>query len=232
LPAPQRNPAGDGTRDHASLAFLALLVGNLALAAGPFLVRNAGVGPTAAGFWRLALAIPFLIVIARMGGAPLRVPRRAALIGIVLAAFFFATDLAALAGLLYTGYLILVERVRGEVAPLPLLVLASAFGAVMLLPLAVGLGERLVPADWTALLALALCSQVVGQGLLVYALGHVPPLVVGIAMLTQPALSAFLGWRFYGETLTLLDWLGAALIVAALVLVRLRARPAGATLSP
>lgn len=305
MPAPSRNPARAGTRDHSSLAFIALLVGNIALAAGPFLVRNAGVGPTAAGFWRLALAIPFLVVIARMSGQPLRVPRRAALIGIALAAFFFATDLAAwhagilltklgnatlfgnlssflfaawglwlvrrwpslvqsvalaaaaagcallmwgsaelsaahlrgdllaaLAGLLYTGYLILVERVRGELAPLPLLILASAFGAVMLLPLAVGLGERLVPDNWTALVALALCSQVVGQGLLVYALGHVPPLVVGIAMLTQPALSAFLGWRFYGETLTLLDWLGAALIVAALVLVRLRARPAEATLSP
>ena len=37
-----------------SLAFIALLVGNLALACGPFLVRNSGVGPVAAGFWRLA----------------------------------------------------------------------------------------------------------------------------------------------------------------------------------
>ena len=74
-----------------------------------------------------------------------------------------------------------------------------------------------------------MCSQVVGQGLLVYALGHVPPLVVGIAMLTQPALSALLGWLYYGESLTPLDWVGAAAIVLALVLValaQLRARQA------
>ena len=75
-------------------------------------------------------------------------------------------------------------------------------------------GETVVPADWTGLFALALCSQVAGQGLLVYALGHVPPLVVGIAMLTQPALSALLGWLYYGEAFTPLDWAGAAAIVA------------------
>ena len=111
-----------------------------------------------------------------------------------------------LAGLLYTGYLILVERTRGELQPLPLLFLASLFGALFLLPAALAAGEQIIPADWTGLFALALCSQVIGQGLLVYALGHVPPLVVGIAMLTQPALSALLGWIYYGEALTPRDW--------------------------
>ena len=43
-------------------------------------------------------------------------------------------------------------------------------------------------------------------------------------MLTQPALSAFLGWAYYGESFTPLDWTGAATIVIALILVRLRER--------
>ncbi len=108
---------------------------------------------------------------------------------------------------------------------MPLLFLASLFGAAMLLPAAIAAGETLVPADWSALFALALCSQVVGQGLLVYALGHIPPLIVGIAMLSQPALSAVLGWLYYDEAFTALDWAGAAAIVVALILVRLRAAP-------
>ena len=284
-------------------AFLALLVGNLALAGGPFLVRHSGGGPVAAGFWRLALALPFLVVIAWIVRRPVRLPRRALLAAIALAALFFAADLAAwhagilltklgnatlfgnlssflfaawglwlvrrwpsviqgtalalaaigcallmvgsaelsaahlrgdllsaFAGLLYTGYLILVERTRGQLQPLPLLFLASLFGAAILLPAAAAAGEVLVPADWSGLFALALCSQVIGQGLLVYALGHVPPLVVGVAMLTQPALSALLGYVYYGEQLTPLDWIGAALIVAALVLVRLRQSARQATL--
>jgi drug/metabolite transporter (DMT)-like permease len=130
--------------------------------------------------------------------------------------------LSALAGLLYTGYLILVERTRGTVAPMPLLFLASLFAAIFLLPAAFAAGEQFIPADWSALFALALCSQVAGQGLLVYALGHLPPLVVGVAMLTQPALSAMLGFLYYDEAFTMLDWSGAAAIVTALILVRLR----------
>ena len=286
-------------------AFVALLIGNVALATGPFLVRHAGVGPISAGFWRMALALPFLFLIAMMVRQPVRWPRAALVGGIAIAAFFFAADLAAwhagilltklgnatlfgklssflfaawglwlvrkwpswmqgsalalaalgcallmvssaelsaahlrgdllaaLAGLLYTGYLIFVERTRTELSPLPLLFFASLFGAGMLLPAAALAGERLIPADWTALFALALCSQVIGQGLLVYALGHVPPLIVGIAMLTQPALSALLGWLYYRELLTPLDWVGATLIVAALILVRLRERPSRPILQP
>ena len=126
------------------------------------------------------------------------------------------------AGLLYTGYLISVERARGTFAPVPLLFFASLFGAAMLLPASLALGEQVAPDDWTFVIILALSSQVLGQGLLVYALGHVQPLIVGLALLTQPAISALVGWFAYREALTPLDWVGAIAIGVALVLVRLR----------
>ena len=69
--------------------------------------------------------------------------------------------------------------------------------------------------------------QVVGQGFLVYALGQVPPLVVGLALLTQPAVSAAIGWVAYGEAMTSRDFLGAFAIGAALVLVRLQGGASG-----
>ena len=132
--------------------------------------------------------------------------------------------LALFAGLLYAGYLIAVQRARDSLAPLPLLFLSSAFGAAMLLPVALAFGEQVIPHDWTFVIILALSSQVIGQGLLVYAIGALSPLVVGLTLLTQPAISALVGWVGYGETLSPLDWLGAAAIAAALVLVRLPAR--------
>ena len=49
-------------------------------------------------------------------------------------------------------------------------------------------------------------------------------LVVGLTLLTQPAISALVGWLAYGETLKPIDWFGAAAIAAALVLVRLPER--------
>lgn len=282
---------------HHPLAFPALLIGSSALALGPWLVRLAGVGPVAAGFWRLFLALPFLFVIARLAGQPVHWPGRLLGMIIAFAGLFFAADLAAwhvgihmtklgnatlfgnvasfafaawglwlvrswpspvqaaslvlaavgaallmsssaelslrnlqgdmlalFAGLLYAGYLISVERAREKLAPLPLLFLASAFGAAMLLPFSLALGETVVPADWTFIVVLAISSQVIGQGLLVYAIGALPPLVVGLALLTQPAISALIGWLAYGETLQPLDWVGAAAIAAALVLVRLPQR--------
>jgi drug/metabolite transporter (DMT)-like permease len=272
-----------------------VLVGNVALAFGPWLVRMADTGPVAAGFWRLSLAVPFLWLLARLAGQPVRWPGRKLAIALFAAAAFFALDLAAwhagirltklgnatlfgnfasfafaayglwmarkwpsrlqalalllaaagvgalmagsaelsarhvrgdmlclAAGLLYTGYLIIVERSRGRLRPLPLLCMASLFGAVILLPLSLALGERVIPGDWLPLFVLAFSSQILGQGLLVYAIGHVPPLIVGLAFLTQPAISALIGWLAYGETLTTLDWAGAIAVGIALVLVRLR----------
>ena len=91
----------------------------------------------------------------------------------------------------------------------------------MLLPVSVLLGEKIIPDNWTFAIILAISSQVIGQGLLVYAIGALPPLVVGLTLLTQPAISALIGWLVYGETLSPVDWVGAAAIAAALVLVRL-----------
>jgi drug/metabolite transporter (DMT)-like permease len=287
-------------RPHARphpLAFPALLLGNAALAFGPWLVRLADTGAVATGFWRLALALPFLWFLARASGQNPRWPKRGMLIILAFAAIFYSLDLAAwnagirmtklgnatlfgnsgsfvfaiyglvlaarlpsarqtgalalavvgavllmsssyelspknlggdlltlFAGLLYGGYLILVERARTRLKPLPLLLLVTAFSTPILLAISVGFGEAIWPHDWTPLIVFALSSQVVGQGLLVYSIGVFPPLVVGLALLTQPAISAAIGWLVYGETLSAMDWVGAVAIAAALVFVRLPER--------
>ena len=53
------------------LPLAALLAGNVALAMGPWFVRLADTGPVSAGFWRVALALPFLALLARMHRQPL-----------------------------------------------------------------------------------------------------------------------------------------------------------------
>jgi len=68
--------------------------------------------------------------------------------------------------------------------------------------------------------------------LLVYSIGTLPPLVVGLALLTQPAISAAVGWLVYRETLSATDLLGALAIAAALVLVRLPDRGLRASSEP
>ena len=127
------------------------------------------------------------------------------------------------AALLYTGYLITVDRVRDTVAALPLLALATLAGAIVLLPIALA-GGNVWPTDWTPLLLLAFGSQVFGQGLVVYAVGHLRPLVVGLTLLIQPAISAVIGALRFGEIPGTTEIVGAALVVAALIMVRLPER--------
>jgi drug/metabolite transporter (DMT)-like permease len=287
------------------LAFPALLLGNVALAFGPWLVRLADVGPVAVGFWRLFLALPFLWFVARLAGQDVHWPTRKLVMIIAAGAFFYALDLAAwnagirltklgnatlfgnsgsfvfavyglilakrapslkqggalllalggaallmsgsyelspkhftgdlltlVAGLFYGGYLIFVERARISLKPMPLLFLSTTFSFPILLFISFGLGERFWPHDWTPLLLFALSSQVLGQGLLVYSIGTLPPLVVGLGLLSQPAISAAIGWIVYRETLSPTDFIGAIAIAAALVLVRMPDRGLRAAAEP
>jgi len=277
-------------------AFLALLGGNVALAFGALFVRLADdIGPNASAFWRLALALPVLLLLARREGGGW--PSRRNLSIAVGAGLFFAFDLAAwhlgilqtkvanatlfgnaaslllvvwsiilaralprgwqalaillafagsillmgqsyelspaylvgdllslLAGALYTGYVLLMQRVRGAIGPWSALSIAAATGLPILFITSSALGEVFVPTNWTPLIALALSSQIVGQGLLIWALPRFSPLVIGLTLLVQPAVAALAGWIGFGETLTAIDVVGGVMVGAALVLIRLPSR--------
>lgn len=287
--------------------FLALLAGNAALASGPLFVRLSDVGPVAAGFWRLALALPVLAMLAwreargrrpgdvtggaiwlaaaaglffgadiaswhlgilqtKMANATLfgnsaslilplvtlaaawRWPHRAEAAALILAAigaFLLMREsgqqgqaqltgdlLCLLAGILYAGYMLAMQRARRTISAWPALTAATAAGLFPLLAVALLLGERLMPGDWTPLLLLALTSQIIGQGLLIYALRHFSALVIGLTLLTQPAVSALIGWLVYRESLSAMEALGGALIAIALVIIRLPQAPSGQRAAP
>lgn len=134
-----------------------------------------------------------------------------------------AGDLFCLAaGLSYAVYLLTLQDARKGIGAWSLLVWVSLFACPILLALAVMLGEPVLPgaAGWGPLVALAVSSQLVGQGLLVFALRHFPPLVIGLALLTQPAIAALYGYGVFGEVLGAWDVLGMVLLGSALVAAR------------
>lgn len=136
--------------------------------------------------------------------------------------------LCIFAGVCYTLYFIGMSRARETMAPLPALTLSTLAGIIPLLIFALVLGEKVMPDNWTALIGLALFSQVLGQGLMIYALGQLSPLVVGLGLLMQPVVAAAIGWQVYGERLGATDMIGVVLVAIALVLVRQPAKPAQA----
>lgn len=135
--------------------------------------------------------------------------------------------LCLFAGTAYTVYLVGIERARGGLPQWHVLTLSTAASCLPLLALSWQLGETLWPQDWRPLIVLALCSQLIGQGLLVLSLGRLPPLLIGVAFLIQPFIAALLGWFSFGERLAPADWIGGVLVGLALVLMRQpdRAKP-------
>lgn len=287
------------------LAFAALILGNISLSFGPWLVRLADVGPVAAGFWRLMIALPLLLLLTRLVRAPIPALPRGLWLMLAAGGLFFAADLGSwhagilhtrlanatlfgnvasfifaiygfviarerphpaqvmalalailgvtlmmgrsyalsshylvgdilciAAGLFYFGYLVAIDRMRGRLHPLSTLSLATMFGVMPMLIFAWRLGEPILPGNWTPLILLAIGSQVIGQGLLVYAIGHLAPVIIGLGLLTQPAIAATIGWAAYGERLGPLDMLGMVMIGAAMILVRQPARNTAAEITP
>lgn len=161
------------------------------------------------------------LLLAALGGA-LLLGRSASLSSTHLAGDLFCL----LAGVLYAVYFIFMARARERLAPVPALALSSLATIPPLLLLSLALGEQVIPGNWWPLIALAVISQLIGQGCMIYALGHLTPLVVGIALLIQPAVAAGLGWVIFDEKLAAADAVGAVLVALALVLVRGGSKPA------
>ena len=124
------------------------------------------------------------------------------------------------AGILYTGYFLAMARARGTLQPMPALFVSTVAGMGPLLLFALAAGGPIIPHSWWPVIALAIASQVVGQGLLVYAMGNLSPLVMGLGLLIQPFFAAAIGSIRYGEPLGFADIAGGLAICVALVLVR------------
>jgi drug/metabolite transporter (DMT)-like permease len=282
-------------------ALIALLTGALLIALAPIFVRLSETGPTATGFWRLALAAPVLIawdVVCRKRTRSSRTHRASRpYVGLlIVAGLCFAGDLAAwhtsieltsvanatllanaapifvaaaawawlgerptllfsaglvmaivggfllarasagtaqsrlagdalglLTAVFYAGYLLAVKMLRARHSASTVMAGSSVVGALALLPLALTLGDTMLPASpagWAVLIALALLSQVLGQGLIAWALGHLTASFSALGLLTQTIAAAALAWALFGESFTVLQSIGIILVAAGLVIAR------------
>ena len=283
------------TGDRRTVALVALVAGAVAMGLSPVFIRNAGVGPFASAFWRVALALPALWLWSYAEGrtaATTAKPGRSALVAIVCAGLFFAADLSfwhlailhtTIANATFLGTLapvcvvlgsglFLGEKVGSRIfAGLALCLLGAAaligttmsvrpenldgdiyglitavfFGAYFiamrrarriygtgrsmflssLVTAAVLLVEALLlePAMWpaqasgvAALFAVALISHAGGQGLLSFALGHLPAAFSSLVTFLEAVAAALFAWVFVGEALGLPQGIGAAAIFAGI----------------
>lgn len=136
----------------------------------------------------------------------------------------FGDALGVVTAVFYAGYLLAVKALRDRgCGTLRIMALTSTITTVVLLPVALAAGERLVPqtaGGWLDLLGLALVSHAAGQGLIAYALAHLPAAFSSVSLLVQPVMAALFAWLLLAEPLGPLQLAGAAVVLGGIYLAR------------
>lgn len=132
--------------------------------------------------------------------------------------------LGIIAAVFYSGYLLGVSRLRRSASAVEVMWWTTLACALALLPLTLLLNETLWPQSargWWVLIGLALVSQIAGQGLIAWALAHLPASFSSVSLLVQPVAAALFAWVLLAEPFGAWQALGGAIVLAGIVVCRL-----------
>ncbi len=132
--------------------------------------------------------------------------------------------LGIVTAMFYAWYILVVKnlRDRGETV-LRLMAVTTTLTAVILFPVALASGDQMLPQStygWCVLLGLALISHAAGQGLIAYALAHLPATFSSVGLLLQPVIAAGFAWILLAEPLVPLQIAGGVVVLIGIYLAR------------
>lgn len=135
--------------------------------------------------------------------------------------------LALLAAVYYTGYMLAVKRASRRHDTLRLMAVSTTISALALYPVAWWLSQRagqpFWPGNargWWVVVALALLSQVAGQGLIALALSRLSVALSSTGLLIQPVVAAAAAWLWFDERLSAGQVAGALVLMLGIWLAR------------
>lgn len=132
--------------------------------------------------------------------------------------------------LFFAGYMLALRSARRNVPAGTLSFVSAAITTVILFVVAYTVEPRLLPQSahgWTVLIALAMISQVAGQGLLAFALGTLPAPFSSLVIFLEAVAAALFAWIVLHEALEPIQSLGGVLILAGIWFARPRKPIAG-----
>lgn len=134
--------------------------------------------------------------------------------------------LAIASGMTYAATTLLGRHLTGKVDPLALTTSATAAGALVLAPFLVAAGlssQPVMPGSGVSLallLYLGIATMALAYGLLYAGLRTISGSVATIVTLVEPLTAALLAVALLDEQLPLIGWLGGALILSAVAVLR------------
>ncbi len=131
-------------------------------------------------------------------------------------------DFAALgAAVCFAVEILIIEQLRSRFPTTILTMSECAIGSVLALPTALLSSDALFPPSWksgAAILGLALLTQMLGHGLLVYSLKRFSASLISVATLAVPILSAILALLVFSETIKIFEGLAFTIVLIGIYL--------------
>jgi len=121
----------------------------------------------------------------------------------------------------FAAYILAVARLRARYGTGIVMFNSTVVFTLLLLPLA--LSQKFMPdtlSGWATVAGCALAAQVLGQGLIAYALAHLRPTFSSLGLLVQALGAAASAWLVLGERLAAIQVVGGLVIVGGIALAR------------
>ena len=121
----------------------------------------------------------------------------------------------------YGAYILTLGWLRGTFATSTIMSYSTVATAVIVLPIALVSGEAFWPVGvtaWLILAGLALLSHCAGQGMIAYALAHLPAAFSSVSLLVQPVMAAVFAWLILAEPLGPLQAMGGIVVLGGIAL--------------
>ncbi|WP_244669582.1 DMT family transporter [Kaistia sp. 32K] len=125
----------------------------------------------------------------------------------------------------FGGYFLAVRVARRRSSAGKITFLSTVITAVVLLAITLATEPRLLPQtveSAASLAGLAFISHAGGQGLLAFALGHLPAAFSALVIFLEAVAAAVAGWLFLGEAVSVAQLVGGAMILAGIGVARPR----------
>ena len=137
--------------------------------------------------------------------------------------YFLGDFLALVAAAFYGGYQLSVKYLRREFSVATIMSWNGLIMCAILLPVTLISGEAFWPVNfqgWLVLLSLALLIHIGGQGLIAFALAHLPATFSSVSLLLQPVMAAIFAWLLLSELLDAQQIVGGVIVLAGILIAR------------
>lgn len=121
--------------------------------------------------------------------------------------------------LFYAIYFLLIRELRGHISTRKIIVWHSFTCGLLLFPISLVSNSPIFPSTfngWITIALLAFISQLLGHGLMTYALKYVDVVLASISTLAKPIVAIILGYLVFDEKLLPLQWFGVFIILSGI----------------